>query len=328
VASKLGVKVLSLVVERFNSPYFELAREYFEGWSVQRAGTSSLDMSEFESATVLMCDEFPGTWLKRNMWTLPNVQPIIVGTIGREKHPRNWIRENRVVWHQEVGGGSNSIASLRVYRRKPKSGKTLGGLNAVARKPGQDLRSVLKMVVSGVKVKSPVSVPKETGSEAVYLAPGVVASWGLYDIAKQPRVRTVYGGDYWVTRKLTAMEWATVYDLPEKLSKSVAKDELRNFVKDCRVPLKCYQATLEMIERSGETSRVLKTTVKRKHEGEDGSSERLSKEQDQSAKRPKVEVKDLKSEELEVEFEPASMRYPVSKIVEMEELAEESWEGN
>ena len=103
----------------------------------------------------------------------------------------------------------------------------------VGGRPAQDLRLVMKMAKPGRKTEAPdLPDPKETGALVIVAGPGVVSCSGLYNLKTKtpPQVKTLYGGKMWVIRPLTPLEWATVYDIPERLNQSLDEGDLEGFV--------------------------------------------------------------------------------------------------
>ena len=320
VAWRLGFKRVNLVVTQVNSPYLKLAREYFGEWKVNDAPTGLSNLSELNSATVLLFDTSPPVWLEDIIWKLPSVRLIVRGVGTKTKVPRSWAVREVVVSHQSQGGTSNGNYRAFVYERVMSKAREVIPLGV---RPAQDLRSVMKMAQSGGRPDSAPGgpIPRETGKSVVRLRPGVVANWGLYDVKSSvpPRVKTLFGGDYWVTRGLTPMERATVYDVPEKLSRKLAEKELSSFVRMAPGPVKCLQGLVDTLREVGSV------TISKALEGE---AKRLREEIDADV----VGGKRLKTESVEEVVGPIRRHaMPLVETVEEEEadeIAEEVKSGD
>ena len=288
VATKLGLEKVNLVVTAVNSPYLKIAREYYQRWHVNEAPTGLSDLPELEAATVLLFDTVPTKWVCDVMWDLPSVRLIVTcgGGLNTEV-PSHWRSRPMTASHQVVGGTSNGACRALIYERRLREAAVPVRLEV---RPAQDLRSVMKVAKPGRPTSTPnTASPKVTGTSVITLRPGVVSCWGLYDLRAKipPRVKTVFGGDLWVIRPLTPMEWATVHDLPEKLSQSVAVEDLVSFVRSAPGPVKCLQGLMETLSESRNQTIFGALAGEAKRGREEFESEEFDSD-DESVKRPKL----------------------------------------
>lgn len=258
MAAKLEINDVRLVLfdNSEKDPAASVVRSYFGDWIVHNGATTMADLPDLNLATVLMFDTFPPQWLYRHIWSLPNLQTMVFGSASRDSTPASWRYRRVSVSHARQGGVSNFEYKASVYEKISGDSTIRGTAKTISPvdKPRQDLRAILKPAKPGRPISiPPLPLPEEPGTGVMYTGKGVLACWGLYNLRETPRPKVItrYGGDVWVVRGLTPLEEATVWDLPEKLSKwFIEPMGLVSFVRTAPCPVKCLQGILETVALS------------------------------------------------------------------------------
>jgi hypothetical protein len=124
------------------------------------------------------------------------------------------------------------------------------------RKPDQDMGTILKMALPGIKTKSPTTAePTEVGNTMQWHRKGhLVAKYGLYPLSSgwRCRVKTVFGGDYWDTWLLTESEQLSLMDVPDPIGMAAGRTGESLSVRDSvrYNPLKTRQVVVEALSFS------------------------------------------------------------------------------
>jgi hypothetical protein len=192
----------------------------------------------------------PFIWKNERLkWIMVDcTQPTQVDT------PMGWDRTSISLSHAAAGGVTSSLAKLLVfYRFKEECIRLRNRLQQ--KKPSQDLWSFLKVAKPETRVVSGnvPRVPLELVGRVVLLRPGLVCSGGLMltrtrqGCRRWQKVRTLFGGRYWVDRAMLEGERLQALDLPEQLVHQASVGEVQILVDSELVLLKVLQASAELL---------------------------------------------------------------------------------
>jgi hypothetical protein len=261
VIARLDLKIHSVLLS--DTRFFDLVSDYFGrnvplGKATELSGSDVLmTRTALRECSVVALESLPkASAIVSEMWSMPAIKLILTAHGKLISPPPGWKLRRKKIGHWKVGGVTDVTGHIGIYTRNHDDGSNeAAAAGGASCRPRRDLRSVLKMGVSGNRCGAPTIARQSTlpiGEKAHEVRPGVMLNSGLLGVKtnggliRLPRVKTLFGGDMWVIRSLTTAESMACWDVPEKLGQLAGNDELRRkIMHGMFTPLKIRQTVLE-----------------------------------------------------------------------------------
>lgn len=195
-------------------------------------------------ASILLIDgRLPA--LTDSIWLDPHLE-LVVATGGNRRTwtkysaslaVHGWTCGRQLVHHAEQGGVTDGAHYFYTCCRP--------GPLPIVRPRGlrQDLRCILKAGQPGRRAAAPTSDGRVIGTTVNWCRSGVASCRGLLPSrGRLPQVRTLFGKNWWVDRRLQPMELLLAWDVPEMYLRSLSVGDQER-LSQCRLtPLRCREA--------------------------------------------------------------------------------------
>jgi hypothetical protein len=266
--NRLRVKVKGIWL--VSSEFANLSRSFVAGLGipVYELATMKKDegrkqlQRELEGVRTVMLDGNCPRWIVKEVLDTREMEEVLSWGMKAitEGARADWKVQHVGLTHHKAGGITDGEFILHVARR---SGASWEGFKRQPRRKGESIGSVTKLGISGrfmkIVEKQERGDNKDSGKSLVHWAiPGtVLASTSLLPYGKGPKfwpkVRTKFGGEWWVDRFLTDREKFAVLDVPEKLVDMATDLNQAQALLEHVVPIKILQTGSQVLRPAEST---------------------------------------------------------------------------